>query len=196
MIIAHLPAGYLLTKLISGQFEAPAGATRRRKPIDSSSASAWSRLKLPPLVTARKAWLWACALTAALLPDIDIIWFYLDGGGINHRHYPTHWPLFWLALFLAAALTLLLAKRRDLIIYPAVIAANALFHLLLDALAGPIFYAAPFFWAKAQLITVPAVYDEWIWNFFRHWTFQLELMIWAAAGLVYGLSGWEKKTYI
>ena len=167
MIIAHLPAGYLLTKLISVKFD-----------------------------PARKAGLWAWALAASILPDIDILWFHLEGGVRNHRYYPTHWPLFWLGFFLAAAIILLLLKKRDLLIYPLVVLANVMLHLLLDAIAGPVFYAAPFIWEKAQLIRVPAIYDWWVWNFLRHWTFQLELMVWAAAALVYGLSGWEKKTYV
>jgi len=167
MITAHLPAGYLLTKLISGKFE-----------------------------PARKTSLWFCALTASILPDIDILWFYIEGGLRNHRYYPTHWPLLWLSLFSLSVMALALAKRRDLIIYPAVILANVMLHLLLDCLAGPVFYAAPFSWERAQLIRVPAIYDWWVWNFLRHWVFQLELMIWSAAALVYGLSSWEKKTYV
>lgn len=167
MIIAHLPAAYLATKLVSGKFE-----------------------------PARKSGLWGWALAASLLPDLDIIWFYIEGGVRNHRYYPTHWPLFWLGLLLAAVLVLALIRRRDLIVYPTVVLGNIMLHLLLDALAGPVFYAAPFLWEKAQLIRVPAIYDHWIINFLRHWTFQLELMIWAAAALVFGLSNWERKTRV
>ena len=167
MIIAHLPAGYLLTKLISPKFD-----------------------------PARKASLWFCALAASLLPDLDILWFHLEGGVRNHLYYPTHWPLLWLALFAGAVIFLLLIKGRDLIVYPAVMLSNIMLHLLLDTLAGPIFYAATILGEKVQIIRVPAIYDWWVWNFLRHWTFQLELMIWAAAALVYGLSSWEKKTYV
>lgn len=72
--------------------------------------------------------------------------------------------------------------------------ANLVLHLLLDCLAGPVLYAAPFSWDRIHLIRVPAVYDWWVWNFLRHWTFQLELMVWATAALVFGLSAWEGKS--
>ena len=159
MIIAHLPAGYLLTKILSPTF---------------------------PAARARSLWAWA--LAASLLPDIDIIWFHLAGGLRNHRFYPTHWPLTWLGLGLAAILLLLLFRKRELLIYPLVGLAGVMLHLLLDTLAGPVLYLAPFTWEKIQLIRVPAVYDWWVWNFIRHWTFQLELMIWATAILVFILS--------
>lgn len=165
MMIAHLPAGYLLTKLMSTKFDQQ-----------------------------REAGLWVCALMASIMPDIDILWLYLTGGVTNHRYYPTHWPSLWLGFFLAASITLVLMKKRALIIYPAVIVANALFHLTLDAVTGPIFYFAPFFWEKVQLVKVPAIYDWWVWNFLRHWSFQWEMMIWATAALVYGLSGRAEKT--
>lgn len=186
MIIAHLPAGYLLTKVMS--------------------------LKFDP---AHRISLWICGLAASMLPDLDILWFHLEGGVKNHRYYPTHWPLFWLALFAVAALIMFLldkylAHRRGerpagppdpglglwsgLLAYPLVMLANVLLHLLLDCLAGPVFYAAPFSWAKIHLIRVPAVYDWWVWNFLRHWTFQFELMIWATAALAVGLSAWEGQS--
>lgn len=183
MIIAHLPAGYLLTKILS--------------------------LKFDP---ARRTSLWICGLAASLLPDIDILWFYLEGGVRNHRYYATHWPLFWMLMFAAAVLILSLVKKHrspkpgpgatpapsptgapwsGLLAYPLVMLANVQLHLLLDCLAAPIFYAAPFSWERIHLIQVPAVYDWWVWNFLRHWTFQLELMVWSAAALVFGLSRWE-----
>ena len=159
MIIAHLPAGYLLTKILSAKFPA-----------------------------ARARSLWCCALAASVLPDIDIIWFHLAGGLRNHRYYPTHWPLTWLALALVAMVLLLIIKKRELLIYPLAALANVMLHLLLDILAGPVLYVAPLSWEKIQLIRVPAVYDWWVWNFIRHWTFQLELMIWVTAILIFSLS--------
>ncbi len=164
MIIAHLPAGYLLTKALMS-------ATK----------------------TTSSAGLWFCGLLASVLPDFDILWFYLEGGVRSHRCYPTHWPLFWLALFGAAAAVLLMLGKRKTLIYPAVMLANVLLHLVLDGLAGPVLYAAPFSEARIQLIRIPALYDWWVWNFIRHWIFQVEVMIWGVAALVYGLSSWEGR---
>lgn len=186
MIIAHLPAGYLLTKIMSSKFD-----------------------------PARRTSLWVCGLIASMLPDLDIIWFHLEGGVRNHRYYLTHWPLFWLALFAVTAVIMFLSgkylrQRRGIrpaaapdqatglwtsyLAYPLVMLANLMLHLLLDCLAAPLFYAAPFSWDRIHLIRVPAVYDWWVWNFLRHWTFQLELMVWATAALVFGLSAWEGKS--
>lgn len=160
MFIAHLPAGYLMVKALSGTF----------KPDQS--------LKL-----------WLCGLTASILPDIDILWFYLIGGNYNHRYYPTHWPLFWLALFALSVLALLLLKKKRAIVYPAMVLAGVNLHLLLDIIGGPVFYAAPFSYTeKIQLVRVPAVHSWWVMNYLRHWTFQLELMICGAAMLAFGLS--------
>lgn len=164
MIIAHLPAGYLLTKILSPKFP-----------------------------RARRARLWLCGLFAALMPDLDIIWFHIEGGVRNHRYYLTHWPLFWLALFALALALLWLARRRDLFVYPTVMLANVMLHLALDLIAAPVFYAAPFTYDYIQLVRVPAVHSWWVWNFIRHWTFQLELMIWGAAVAVFCLSRWDAR---
>ena len=160
MIIAHLPAGYLLVKALSGKFRPD-----------------------------QAAGLWLCGLTASVLPDIDILLFYLEGGVRNHRYYPTHWPLFWLALFALSVLTLLLLKRRRAIVYPAIMLAGVTLHLLLDIIAAPVFYAAPFSLEdRIQLVRVPAIHSWWLMNYIRHWLFQVELMIWGAAILAFGLS--------
>lgn len=163
MIIAHLPAGYLMVKALSCRF----------KPDQSAG-------------------LWLCGLVASVLPDIDILWFYLEGGVRNHRYYPTHWPLFWLALFAASVMALLALKKRRAIVYPAITLAGVMLHLLLDLIAAPVFYAAPFSYTeKIQLVRVPALYNWWVMNYVRHWIFQVELMIWGAAVLAFGLSQHE-----
>jgi len=160
MIIAHLPAGYLLVKALSGKFRPD-----------------------------QAAGLWLCGLTASVLPDLDILWFYLEGGVRNHRYYPTHWPLFWLALFAVSVLVLLLMKKRRALVYPVMVLAGVALHLLLDTIGGPIFYAAPFSLEdRMQLVRVPAVHGWWLMNYLRHWIFQVEMMICGAAVLVFGLS--------
>jgi len=159
MIIAHLPAGYLMVKALSGKF----------RPDQSAG-------------------LWFCGLAASVLPDIDILLFYLEGGVRNHRYYPTHWPLFWLGLFAVSVLALLILKKKEAIVYPVVALAGVALHLSLDLIAGPVFYAAPFSYERIQLIRVPALYSWWVMNYVRHWIFQVELMIWGTAVLAFGLS--------
>ena len=161
MIIAHLPAGYLLMKALSSRFE-----------------------------PARAKSLWGCGLAASVLPDADIFYFYfvkyfLGGSPSSHRYFVTHWPLFWLALLGGAAIILLWLKRRDLAAYPKVMLAGVGLHLVLDIVAAPIYYLAPFSWEPVQLIRIPAVYGWWVMNFLRHWVFLLELGLCGLAGAVW-----------
>ena len=165
MIIAHLPAGYLLTKALTAC--------------------------LPARI--RTAGPWLAGLAASVAPDLDLVWFYVEGGIRTHRYYPTHWPLFWLALCLAVAVVLLAFKKRAWLVYPLVILANAWLHLALDCLVAPVFYLAPLAGDRLQLVRIPLVYDWWFWNYARHWIFQVELMIWSAAGLIFILSAWERR---
>ncbi len=82
MLIAHLPAGYVI------------GSLARRMAPD-----------------ARSVMLAALAGSVAPDFDIAWFWF-VDNGGVHHRTYPTHWPLMWAALaaFLIPLVTL--AARR------------------------------------------------------------------------------------
>lgn len=161
MIIAHLPAGYLLMKTMSSRFER-------------------SRAKS----------LWVCGLAASVLPDTDIFYFYfvkyfLGGSPSNHRYFITHWPLFWLALLGSTAALFVWLKRPSLAAYPKVLLAGVSLHLVLDIVAAPIYYLAPFSWEPVQLIRIPAVYGWWVMNFLRHWVFWLELGICGLAAAVW-----------
>ena len=124
------------------------------------------------------------AILGAVFPDIDMLWFvFVDGGIVHHHAYPTHWPLFWIALGL---LTTLAAAR-----YPrsgrAILAlcAGALLHTVLDTIAAPIYWLMPFDNTAFELMAVPARYEHWIVSFLLHWTFALELTIWALAAMTY-----------
>ena len=65
MITAHLPAGYLVGRLLTGP----------------------KRIVL------------VATTIGGVLPDVDLLYFYTVGACIiSHHHYPTHWPLFWLAV--------------------------------------------------------------------------------------------------
>jgi inner membrane protein len=67
MFVAHIPAGYLLSRYLS-----------RGHPD-------------------RKA-LILTGVVASVLPDTDLLWFYLvDNRQRVHHSYVFHWPLFWVA---------------------------------------------------------------------------------------------------
>lgn len=130
-------------------------------------------------------WVMPAALIGAVLPDFDLIWFYLiDGQAIHHHRYWVHMPGFWLIVALVV-LPLLRIMRRELLPVGRTFFAALLMHLCLDTIAGDIAWGWPFSDGFISLFTVPAAYDSFIWSYLLHWTFSLELMIWAAAIYLY-----------
>ncbi|EEV87630.1 Uncharacterised protein [Cardiobacterium hominis] len=73
MLTAPAPAGYIGAQLLC-----------RLKPA-TVSARAWSLY----------------GIAGGLLPDIDMLWFYLVDH-VHHYRYPTHWPLLWLLALVGA----------------------------------------------------------------------------------------------
>ena len=156
MFIAHLPAGYLLTK---GLF---------RQKIQHSNALFWT------------------GLFFSIAPDLDLFWFYLvSNRQAPHHQYITHWPLFWTALACGVWFLAKLFRKPGWRPYLFIAYANVLLHLILDSIAAEIYWLAPLSRVYVNLAHVPAVYTWWGWNFFLHWTFALELCLCVAAGVVY-----------
>ncbi len=151
MFIAHLPAGYLLTRSLQKSFK-----------------------------TTKYLWV---GLVASILPDIDLIYFYVfDGRSTQHHEYITHLPLFWLAVWVVVLAIIGLARSRPALIISTLVFANIFLHLILDSMLGSILWLAPFSHASFVLATVPAVYSFWVWNFILHWTFLFEVAITLLAG--------------
>lgn len=148
MFIAHLPAGYILTKYI------------QHKSVNSS-------LRLLRL-----------GLIASIFPDIDLFYFYLvDNSQILHHHYITHLPLAWLALASILYGAVLLAGKKQYLIYLGVALVNVMLHMFLDSIAAGIYWLYPLSDMEINLVQIPVIYDWWIWNFVFHWTFLLEISI-------------------
>ncbi|MBK6466105.1 MAG: metal-dependent hydrolase [Rhodobacter sp.] len=123
------------------------------------------------------------ALLGAVLPDLDMIWFHLvDGGSVHHHHYWPHLPAVWGAV---ALVSLPLLNLKGWLAPGLVFFAAIAMHLILDTIAGGINWSWP---AGDQLfaaVTVPAAYSHWIVSFILHWTFALELAVWAMAFWLY-----------
>jgi inner membrane protein len=160
MIIGHLPAGYLASKLLFRHFDAP-GVTCVR-------------------------FFWA-GLLGAIAPDLDMFYFYLVDHRLHHHHtYFTHFPLVWGALLLLAALWLHVKKARPMAALAFIFALNGSLHLLLDTIVGDIWWLAPFVDKPFSLFTVPALYQPWWLNFLLHWSFAIEVgVLLTAAALWY-----------
>ncbi|MFC1679585.1 metal-dependent hydrolase [Elusimicrobiota bacterium] len=150
MLIAHLPAGYLVTK-----------ALQRRK---AYAAATW------------------IGLLGGVLPDLDMVFFFLDGRRTMHHHYWSHMPLYWAmiaaALYAAARRTSL---RREIECVLNLFFANILLHMVLDSITAPMLWLYPFSSRPLELIRIPATHDWWVWSFVFHWSFLLEAGIAGAA---------------
>jgi hypothetical protein len=119
------------------------------------------------------------ALVGAVLPDLDMIWFwFVDDGAWHHHFYWPHLPHIWA---LAAMVTLPLLWRSRWLRPALAFFVAILVHLLLDSISGGIAWAAPRDMTLWSLVTVPATYSHWIISFVLHWTFLLELVVWTAA---------------
>jgi inner membrane protein len=147
MLIAHVPAGYLL------------GAAAQR------------------MAGANGRSIMLAALLGSMTPDFDMLYFHLiDGRQTHHHHYFTHWPVFWLTLALALTFVSVLLRRPRLIVVLA-FSAGTLLHMVLDTIAAPILRLMPFDNRSVEMVEIPAVYTNWIWSFVFHWTFALEITI-------------------
>jgi inner membrane protein len=151
MLIAHLPAGYIL------------------------GSAARQRSEAPRIMTA--------ALIGSVLPDFDMVYFFLTGGKIHHHSYVSHWPLFWLALA-AVVLPAIGRLAPNWLPTAAIFFSAVMLHMIMDTVAAPMLWLAPFDWSKFELTTVPATYSNWVLSFMLHWTFGLELTICAIALIV------------
>lgn len=155
MFIAHLPAGYLLSRPFA-----------RRQPAQARA-------------------IFGVGLLCSVLPDFDLAYFYLiDQRRTPHHDYWVHTPLFWLVLAAALALLLVVTGRRRQLVLVGVGLASVLLHLVMDSIAADIRWFFPFSDMRVNLVHVPALYKPWYLNFLLHWTFALELLIWLAAGLL------------
>ncbi len=159
MFIAHLPAGYLLTDALT-------------RPLVRQA-------------TGVPKGLMAAGLAASVLPDLDLFWFYfVDARQSLHHAYLSHMPLFWVAMAGALWLGGRALGWRLAGLFAGVMLANLLLHMALDSVAAGIGWLRPFSDWNLNLVTVPARYGWWVWNFVLHWTFALELTLCAAAAVV------------
>jgi hypothetical protein len=158
MFIGHLPVGYLLTRMMRAGASIPKSAGRR---------------------------FMSAGLICSVLPDIDLIYFYLiDHRQHLHHGYWTHLPVFWLIVLILLWEWIALSGRKGLLPWLRLGAANILVHLLLDTIVGKIRWLHPFSGRDYFFFDVPSVYDWFVLNFVLHWSFLLEVSLCGAAGYV------------
>lgn len=148
MFIAHLPAGYLISRPFA-----------RRHPEQARAII-------------------GVGLLFSVLPDFDLAYFYLvDQRRTPHHDYWVHMPAFWLAVAAIVALVLWASGRRRQLVLVGVGLISVLMHLVMDSIAADISWLQPFFDLRVNLVHVQALYKPWYLNFLLHWTFALELLI-------------------
>ncbi len=117
-------------------------------------------------------------LLGSIVPDFDMLWFhFVDHGNTHHHEYLTHRPLVW-AVVLGVGLVF-----RQLFIVG--IGVGAIFHLMLDSIAGKVTWGWPFFDQATTLVVVQPTHDHWVKSFLTHWTFKVEIAVVAFAVFVF-----------
>jgi inner membrane protein len=107
-------------------------------------------------------WLMPAALIGAVLPDIDLIWFYLiDDRAFHHHYYWVHIPGFWLVVAVVTLLSLRQWRRQWLPPARAFFAAIFL-HLILDSIAGSVAWSLPVSDHLFGLFTVPVTQSNFV----------------------------------
>ncbi|CAD6879376.1 membrane protein [Methylomonas albis] len=156
MIVAHLPAGYIVSTLLFHRFK---------------------KYGVPRSVFLR------AGLLGSIAPDLDMIYFYgFDHRAHPHHSYFSHFPSVWLLLLTLAILCFQHCRQKKLPLLALIFTCNGMLHMLLDYIASNIYWLAPFVNRPFALITVPSVYQDWWLNFLLHRSFALEILIvlWAA----------------
>jgi len=151
MIIAHLPAGYIVSTLLFPRMQ--------------------------NYGVSRQGFIRA-GLFGAVAPDLDMIYFYcFDERAHPHHSYYSHFPMVWLLLLMLSAFWLHTAKRKKLPLLAVIFTVNGLLHMFLDFIASNIYWLAPFVNKPFSLITVPRLYEPWWLNFILHRAFGVEIAI-------------------
>ncbi|MCQ8781905.1 metal-dependent hydrolase [Mangrovibrevibacter kandeliae] len=156
MFVAHVPAGYIVAAPLADRL-----GRRHRAAL-------------------------GIGLVAAVLPDIDLLYFYAFANRhVSHHDYWTHTPLAWVAAGIVIAVVLIMANRRRWLPLLGIALLNVELHFVLDSLAADIRWLYPLSPVRYELVHVPLTHRPWWLSFLLHWTFGIELAIVAAAGLYF-----------
>ena len=129
------------------------------------------------------------SMVFALLPDLDLLYYYTaNRQELFHHYYFPHLPLALLTCFCFAWLLLKLLKRETAETvkpYFLLLFLNWFVHLLLDTVTGGIAWLYPLSSEMTTLLAIPAAYSHWVLSFVLHWSFLFELGIVAFALLLF-----------
>lgn len=155
MIIAHLPAGFISSKLVLPCFR-----------IDGLAPKTFI----------------AAGLFGSIAPDLDMIYFYgIDHRAHSHHTYFTHFPVVWMLLLILSTLWFRSAVIRARPALAIIFSLNGLIHMFLDYFASNIYWLAPFVNRPFSLTASSATYELWWLNFLLRRSFGVEIaiVVWA-----------------
>jgi len=156
MFIAHLPAGYLLSRQIL-----------------KSERDKLNYLRFLSV-----------GLIASIAPDFDLAYFYLiDNRQHPHHSYWTHIPIFWVGIYALLVYPVYRLFNRLGVKLLSLFLICGLLHMVLDSIASGIKWLYPFNTDYHGIWRIPSVYDWWVANYLFHWTFVLEIVITLTAAL-------------
>lgn len=148
MFFAHIPAGYLVSRALTGK-------------------------RLPAPVKG----VIIAGMMGGTFPDIDLLYLHLLDATPQHHHtYWTHLPIAWIGI---ASLTWVVTRRFNA---PCRLAIASfllawLSHLLLDTVAGDMWWLYPLIDQPYSLVHIEAIHHPWWMNYLLHWSMALELSI-------------------
>lgn len=166
MLLAHAPAGYLLTRVLS--------RTVFKHIVDPKRSNRLYQLMM------------AAGLIGSILPDLDFIYnIFFDARHSSHHSYITHIPFYWILLILFSIATGKIFKRKNSMVIAVTGCMAALLHLVCDTITAEIYWLYPFIDNGYNIFAVSDVHIWWVQNYLSHWTFMIEIAIIAVAGLFF-----------
>jgi inner membrane protein len=158
MLIAHGPAGYLLTRYLS--------RTVFRDIVTPERSNHFYQV------------LMVAGVMGGICPDFDFIYhIFIDSDRTPHHEYFTHLPLFWAALWTVSAFLGRVKFGRRFTAVASLFCASALLHLVFDTLTGTVYWLRPFYRPGLNVFEVADVHVWWVQNYINHWTFLIEIGI-------------------
>ncbi|HEX3020718.1 MAG TPA: metal-dependent hydrolase [Chitinispirillaceae bacterium] len=166
MLIAHAPAGYLLTRLLSRTLF-------KNKIIPKRSDRLYQQLMFAGII-------------GAILPDFDFFYhFFMDPNKISHHSYISHMPVFWFSLMCILILTGNILKNNKISTISVILCSSAMLHLVCDTITGKIYWLYPLSSRGFNLFAVSDIHIWWVHNYMYHWTFLIEIAIVACAMVIF-----------
>jgi inner membrane protein len=166
MLIAHAPAGYLVTRVLS--------RTVFKDIVRHERTDRFYQV------------LMAAGILGGIFPDIDLLFnMVFKTSVVSHHDYFTHIPMFWLCMWgIGAAIGKIRGDRRIHALV-ATFCVSAIIHLVLDTITGNIYWLYPLNRVSVNIFEVADVHLWWVKNYLYHWTFLIEIAIVLSAMAVF-----------